>query len=97
MNHPEIINLPRLIFTISLVVKKKRKEKKRKKKEKKEAKKLIFVFYIERPILSRELGYYRNHFENINLPFEISFTNRSVYKCNTNVAITSVFYGDWSD
>ena len=34
MNHPEIINLPRLIFTISLVVKKKkRKEKKRKKKK----------------------------------------------------------------
>ena len=40
MNHPEIINLPRLIFTISLVVKKKKKkEKKRKKKRKKKGKK----------------------------------------------------------
>lgn len=27
MNHPEIINLPRLIFTISLIVKKKGKKK----------------------------------------------------------------------
>ena len=38
MNHPEIINLPRLIFTISLVVKK--KEKKKEKKGKKRSKEI---------------------------------------------------------